>query len=71
MDEAPEAPQTAQRAATSQPKRGGAVMVVEDEDALRKLVSSMMSAAGYQVTVAWGLVVGAAKRIDLLLTETS
>ena len=55
------------------PKRGGAVMVVEDEDALRKLVSSIVSAAGYQVTVACNgdeaLSMAAAKRIDLLLTD--
>jgi len=73
VDEAPEAPQRPQQPAASRPKRTGAVMVVEDEDALRKLVSSILSAAGYQVTVACNgdeaLSESAAKQIDLLLTD--
>jgi signal transduction histidine kinase/ActR/RegA family two-component response regulator len=73
VDEAPETPPTPQQAATSQPKRGGTVMVVEDEDALRKLVTSIVSAAGYQVTVASNgdeaLSMAASKQIDLLLTD--
>jgi signal transduction histidine kinase/CheY-like chemotaxis protein len=73
VDVAPEAPQEAPPPTVSQPWRGGAVMVVEDEDALRKLVSSIVSAAGYRVTVASNgddaLSMAATQRIDLLLTD--
>jgi signal transduction histidine kinase len=73
VDEAPEDHQKPQQAATSQAKRSGAVMLVEDEEALRKLVWSILSAAGYDVIVACdgddALSKAAGKHIDLLLTD--
>jgi signal transduction histidine kinase/ActR/RegA family two-component response regulator len=73
LDEAPEERTQTRPLRATQTARHGSVLLVEDEAPLRRLISAILSAAGYRVIEAAGgdeaLALATCKPIELLLTD--